>query len=418
MAYLLGVAVSVDYLHRQLLAIALAQVSDSFQLIGSEMGWLLAVYALTFVAGSLFLTFTVERFGYSRVLCVALAGLGASALLSAFSVSYSMLIFCRALMGLCAAVLAPAAQSIIVRDVSLDKKTRAASLIAAGGPFGLIIGFSFGGWIAGQFGWQWAFAISGLATLLLCVRLWRYFGESTTVQAEQRHSLENTRSVGSNLELFRLKSFIFLTIGFTFASVGLTASVQFNPAILVKVHGVPLEKVGLALATIFGVVGMVSSVLSGRLSGWLERYSSRAPFWICIAAVVISAPLYAAAYLSADGVTMLVLLTAGTLAGFLYSPQLLLVIQNVVPGHLSARALGLATASFTGVSMGLALPLVGWLSDELAGRFGDYALNHAMVWIPSAGYALALLFFVLGAKYYPGEVVSRRAQVSGLSVIG
>jgi MFS family permease len=405
LACLLAGAASIDYVHRQVMAVVLQGAGASLAIGDAEMSWLLAIYALTFVAGSVGLTFTIERYGRRRMLCLALLGLGLFSLLGGLTNSYWPLLLCRALMGLFAALLAPAAQAIIGHYFQNELKIRAIGLLTAAAPFGLILGFGLWGWIVSQFGWQWALACAGFLSLFFCLLLAKVPADVPVAHSAGR----STSMYKSLLTIFEVKSFRYLSFGFAAASVGLTDSVQWGPTILVRNHGLPLELVGIYLAIIFGVVGTASALLSGQLASRLVQRLPRIPFWLCVAATLVSAPLYGLAYLSDGTMQMLVLLTLATLFGFLSGPQLLVVIQTVIPNHLSAQALGLTSACFTGFSMGITLPLLGYVSDLLAVPYGEDALRYAMVVVPSFFYVVALLFYGLGARHFQGDSFRKAA---------
>lgn len=398
LAYILALAVSADYLHRQVMAVILGPLAAEFTLNDKEMSWLPASYALAFVLGSLFLTFTVDRFGQRRMLAASLFGLGLFSVVSAMLSSYPVMLLSRALMGFSAALLAPAAQSMIGQYIDGGAKVKAVGLLSAASPFGLILGFGLWGIISGKLGWQWAVVSSGVLTLILGLVVWK----NCPIEETSHRGEYSIAIMGRNvLDIFWIKSFRYLSLAFACTSVGLTASVQLNPTILVRSYGMTLEQAGIYLALIFGILGVLSALLSGQLVTLFEHRFSRISFWVCIGATVTSAPLYAAAYLAHSVAQMLMLLAAATLFGFLCAPQLLLVIQRVVPGHLSALALGLTTACFTGFSMGISLPLVGWASDYLSADYGDAALRISMVVVPSIFYMIALWFYALAARHFP-----------------
>jgi EmrB/QacA subfamily drug resistance transporter len=141
----------------------------------ASLQWVVTSYTLVF-AGFLLLGGRVgDLLGRKRFFMVGLVIFTAASLLDGLSTSAGELVGFRALQGLGAALISPAALSIISTTFA-EGKERARALgvwaaIAIGGSaFGLVLG----GWLTQDFSWKWIFFINvpiGVATLFAALRL-------------------------------------------------------------------------------------------------------------------------------------------------------------------------------------------------------------------------------------------------------
>jgi DHA2 family multidrug resistance protein-like MFS transporter len=127
------------------LHLAVPSITADMQPSSTEMLWMIDIYGF-FVAGSLVTMGTLgDRIGRRRMLLIGAAAFGAVSVIAAFSVSPTMLIVCRALLGLAGATLAPSTLSLIFHMFQ-DPKQRSVAIgvwigaFSAGGAVGPVLG--------------------------------------------------------------------------------------------------------------------------------------------------------------------------------------------------------------------------------------------------------------------------------------
>src|SRR5436309_6732373 len=140
----------------------------------ANLQWVVSSYTLVF-AGFLLLGGRVgDLLGRKRFFLVGLVIFTVASFLNGIAGSIGLLIAGRALQGLGAALISPAALSIISTTFA-EGKERARALgvwaaIAIGGSaFGLVLG----GWLTQSFSWRWIFFVNvpvGIAAFLLSLR--------------------------------------------------------------------------------------------------------------------------------------------------------------------------------------------------------------------------------------------------------
>lgn len=154
--------------------VALPSIQRGLHFSPAELQWVVNAYTLVFGGFLLLGGRAADLIGRRRLFVVGVALFTVASLFNGLSQSSTMLIFGRGLQGLGAALVSPAALSIIMTTFrETGERTRALgvwSAIAAGGAaFGLLLG----GILTDLASWQWCFFVNvpvGIATVLLAER--------------------------------------------------------------------------------------------------------------------------------------------------------------------------------------------------------------------------------------------------------
>lgn len=157
--------VSVD---NTVLSFALPAVSVDLRPSGTQLLWIVDLYAIM-LAGLLIAMGSIgDRFGRRRLLLIGSIGFGAASLLAAYSHSAEMLLLSRALQGIFGATLMPSTLSLI-RNVFHDQRDRRLAIATWAAMFsgGAALGPVLGGWLLGHFSWGAVFLINIPIILLL-----------------------------------------------------------------------------------------------------------------------------------------------------------------------------------------------------------------------------------------------------------
>jgi EmrB/QacA subfamily drug resistance transporter len=155
--------------------VALPSIQKDLGLSEANLQWIINAYTLVFGGFLLLGGRAGDLLGRKRLFLIGLVIFTSASLLNGLSHSSGELIGFRALQGLGAALISPAALSIISTTFA-EGKERAQALgvwaaIAIGGSaFGLVLG----GWLTQSFSWRWIFFVNvpvGIATFILSLRI-------------------------------------------------------------------------------------------------------------------------------------------------------------------------------------------------------------------------------------------------------
>jgi EmrB/QacA subfamily drug resistance transporter len=171
---LLGVAQLMLILDITVVAIALPHIEADLGLSRQAVTWTVSAYTLTFGGLMLLGGRTADLIGAKRVVLAGLLIFTAASLVTGFADSAGMLLGGRIAQGLGAALLSPAALSLVVNLFDGDERNKALGVWSALGGGGAALGVLLGGLLTAGPGWPWAFYINvpiGLVILAALARM-------------------------------------------------------------------------------------------------------------------------------------------------------------------------------------------------------------------------------------------------------
>jgi EmrB/QacA subfamily drug resistance transporter len=155
--------------------VALPSIQTDLDLSEANLQWIVNGYALVFGGFLLLGGRAGDLLGRKRVFLIGLVIFTGASLLDGLATSEGMLIGARALQGLGAALISPAALSIISTTFDEgEERARALGVWAAIAIGGSAVGLILGGVLTEYFSWPWIFFVNvpvGVAAFLLSLRL-------------------------------------------------------------------------------------------------------------------------------------------------------------------------------------------------------------------------------------------------------
>ena len=301
---------------------------------------------------------------------------------------------------------APATHAFITRSFSADVRARALSIWALSGPLGTMGGLMIGGYVGSVLGWRNTFALMGLIGLVLTPIVWRLLDR----HAPPPVSSGRPAQTGPHrwTELFRTRSGTMIVLAASMVSAGIYANASFNPAFLIRVHGLTIAQAGVQLGLTAGIGGIAVVIATGWMGDLLGRKDPRWTLGVLAGAMLAGAPLLIAAYLVENTALSIVLLGLGAACINAYIPLTVLALYRLVSPEVRARTsatLLFATACFGG----LGPLLVGLTSDALAASSGNLALRYAMLVVP--------ILALIGASLYGAASLFYRSDIARSSAI-
>ncbi|MED7924933.1 MFS transporter [Nonomuraea sp. LP-02] len=151
--------------------VALPSIGTDLALGREALTWVVTAYTLCFGGLMVLGGRLADVFGARRTLLAGLALFTAASLLCGLSGSGATLIAGRALQGVGAALLSPAALAVITTVFHGERRGRALGVWAAVGGSGAALGVLLGGLLTAGPGWAWAFVVNVPVGLLVLVAL-------------------------------------------------------------------------------------------------------------------------------------------------------------------------------------------------------------------------------------------------------
>ncbi|HEY2543306.1 MAG TPA: MFS transporter [Gaiellaceae bacterium] len=180
--------------------VALPSIQKDLGLSEANLQWIINAYTLVFGGFLLLGGRAGDLLGRKRLFLIGLVIFTVASLLNGISSSSGQLIGFRALQGLGAALISPAALSIISTTFA-EGKERARALgvwaaIAIGGSaFGLVLG----GWLTQSFSWRWIFFVNVPVGVVAFLAAFRLVPESKDEQAEKHYDIAGAITVTGGL---------------------------------------------------------------------------------------------------------------------------------------------------------------------------------------------------------------------------
>jgi EmrB/QacA subfamily drug resistance transporter len=219
--WVIAIAQLMIVLDATVVTIALPSAQRALHISIANRQWALTAYALAF-GGLLLLGGRIADYlGRKRVFVVSLLGFAASSALGGLAVNQGMLFGARALQGAFAAVMAPAALSIMTVTYT-EPRDRARAFGVYGGISGggAAIGLILGGLLTEYASWRWTLLINAPIAIVTALFALREVSESRT-EGESRYDLRGAAAVTGGL--------LCLVYGFTRAQIdGWGASVTVS----------------------------------------------------------------------------------------------------------------------------------------------------------------------------------------------
>jgi MFS family permease len=385
---LLTLVNSFNYLDRQVVYGMTPLIGADFGLTKFQLGLLATVNLVVFAAASLISGPIADRIGprkviFSGVLVWSIATIG-----SAMSVSYPMLLFFRALVGVGEGAYGPSANTLLCAAAPPSKRGRAMGIYNVGMAFGGTMGLCLGALLAPKIGWRGVFWIAGGPSMILALL-------SAFVAAPDRLPRPTTLPARSYL---LAPTYVMALGGGILATFGASALIFWSRwLVLEERHFTVLS--GSIFMLLVGLVCGVGGVIAGGYAG--DRLSRRAVGGHALAigiSMLLAVPIGTLALLMTPKVPFMVLTATTVFLLSVYNGPSAAVVDELGPPQFAATLQAVFLFGIHVMGNAPAPPAVGWLADRSS-------VSHALL--------SAILAFGLSGVLF--VLVSRRQRVAATS---
>jgi EmrB/QacA subfamily drug resistance transporter len=180
--------------------VALPSIQADLDMSDADLQWIVNAYTLVFGGFLLLGGRAGDLVGRKRIFLVGVVVFTVASLLNGLSTSSEMLIVCRGLQGLGAALIAPAALSIITTTFAEGaERAKAMSVWAAIAVGGGAVGLLLGGILVETLSWPWIFYVNIPVGIAVFVAALRYVPESKDERAHKAFDVAGAITVTSGL---------------------------------------------------------------------------------------------------------------------------------------------------------------------------------------------------------------------------
>ena len=408
---LLVAAVAVEFLHRQLLAIAVEPIRGELGLSDGEMGWLVTAFALAYASSVLGLGRIADRSDRRRLYALGIVVWSVGTALGGTALGFLSFVATRLVVGVGQAHAGATNGPLIADYVPPERRATAMGLVAMGATIGVFLGLLLGSLGIEAFGWRITFGVLGALGLVFAALFHRFvqepprgWSEGRTAEAGVRPGLaEALATIG------RLRTFRHLTLGAILASMALFAAAQWGVAFFERVHGFTNLQAALTAGPI-GLLATSGAVAGGMLADRMWGRDARGVLLLPALCCAIAFPASLAAYLSPRAGLAIPLLALAMVLAMVHAPTVGAVTQALAPLRMRGLISAVLNSLLTLFGLGLGPLLAGLVSDATGGEHGA-GLATGLAF-SSALYLWSAVHFALAARTLPAELARARTSSS------
>jgi MFS family permease len=388
---LLLLAYILNFLDRQILGILAQPIKADLHLTDTQFGAVGGLaFALLYSLLGIPLAFLADRTSRSTVVAGSLAVWSLFTALCGAATSFAQLFLYRLGVGVGeAGGVAPAA-ALIADYFPPERRARAMAVYYLGVPLGLAGGTLIGAYVAHAVNWRAAFAVAGVAGLLLAPFL-RLVVRDLPKGAPAAVQAPLTRAFGI---VARTPAFWLLAFASSFSSLCGYGLALWTPSVLMRSFGLDLLSTGNFLASLLLIGGCAGVFAGGWLADRLGQGDRAWYAWLPAIAWLITVPAWGFGLLAPNLWVAWPLLLVANALNILWLAPLLTAAQHLVPRPMRSTASACFLLITNLVGLGVGPLLMGALSDALKTTYGADSLRLAAVACTAFYLVAAILAFV------------------------
>jgi MFS transporter, Spinster family, sphingosine-1-phosphate transporter len=404
---LLFLTIAINILDRQIVNILAQDIKTDLDISDGQLGLLTGTaFGIFYAVLGVPLGRLADRMDRVHLIGLALVVWSVFTAAASLARNFVELGLARIGVGVGEAGCVPASVGLVSDLFPEHRRTSAISLMMLGMPVGTFAGLLFGGVVGESFGWRTALFLAGMPGLLLALILVTTVSDPRT--RERRTSPTNPAVakhislVGAARALMRRPGYPALVLGMTCSMLIGAVTAAWLPAFFIRAHGVGVAEMGGYAAISIGVGGAIGTLGAGLLCDALRARVRDVETKFVMASLLICIPSLLATVLSPDRFVALSAMFVLNVAAFSYLAPTASLVQKAATEDTRSLALALGISFGNILSLGLAIPLIGVLSDILKPQLGVNSIGYALI--------VAALAGVVGTIAHWRSLQARRRQ--------
>lgn len=368
-----------NFIDRILISVVSVPIINEFNLSQFQFGLLAGIgFALFYTILGVPIATLSERISRKLIIGVSVILWSVATVLCGFTTGFVTLLFARMLVGIGEAGCTPPANSMISDYYAPAARPTALGIYAMGVTAGGVLAQVFGGYVLEVLTWREAFIYIGAPGIFLGVVFLvtvkeppRGFTAPAGTAPPDRASFKE-----AIVEVFSKRTFWIMTAGATTSSFAGYALIGLQPQHVVFSQGFTPSQTALMFMAPVGLAGTFGAILGGILTERASNFSDTAATWVPGGAFLVSAPIYASAFLVGESSWMLILLMLGTGFQCFYLGAQFNIAQAVVSARVRATAISILLFAVNLFGYGFGPPIMGAVADTLSNS-----------WVEASGFA-------------------------------
>lgn len=406
--FLLFLVSVLSYIDRTILSILQVPIKTELGLSDSQLGALTGLsFALFYATLALPIARLADRTVRTRLVAGSLAVWSAMTSLTGLATNFAGMVFFRIGVAVGEAGSIPATHSIIADIYPPKSRATALAFWGLSLPAGLMLGYSSAGALEKAVGWRAAFAIIGVAGLVLAPVVLFTMREPRRGRYDPVAPAQPMPGTLQALRhLWSLRAFRYLTAAGAFHAFAWYAVNAWNAPFYVRIHGMSLAQVSAYLALMNGLGSAAGMYLGGRLSDHFGKRDPRGRLRVVSVALLVMVPASLVQYLAGSTALSIAMGSIALVMMLVYYGPVIAVAQLLVPANMRAFTSAVLMFVLNLFGLGLGPLATGFISDLLVSHYGmaadslRYALSIAVLFS-----LVAAWLFWRAASYLPGDML-------------
>ncbi|MEL0166958.1 MAG: MFS transporter [Pseudomonadaceae bacterium] len=379
---ILVLAYTSSHVDRNIVGILIEPLKADLLLSDTQLGFLSGIaFALFYATLGIPIAIFADRSNRRNIIAWSIAIWSAMTALCGLAQNFWQLAIARIGVGIGEAGSSPPSHSMIADLYPKEKRSSAMSIYALGVYLGIMIGFIVGGFVAEWWGWRAAFFVVGLPGVLiaLLVRFTMIEPPRGFADGVKPPPMGKVNIKAGFAVLWRVRTTRHVVLGVTLTALVGYGTIVWNPAFLIRSHGLTPGQVGLFLGPLMGIVGGLGAWIGGMLADKLAARNASWNAWIVGLAKLLAIPFIVAFYMVDSTFWALVVYCPAVFLGAFYLGPSFAMIQSLTPLRSRALASAIMLLVLNLVGLGLGPQLIGIISDLVSGPFGSDSLRYALI---------------------------------------
>lgn len=379
---ILVLAYTSSHVDRNIVGILIEPLKADLLLSDTQLGFLSGIaFALFYATLGIPIAIFADRSNRRNIIAWSIAIWSVMTAMCGLAQNFWQLAIARIGVGVGEAGSSPPSHSMLADLYPKEKRSSAMSIYALGVYLGIMIGFIVGGFVAEWWGWRAAFFVVGLPGILiaLLVRFTMIEPPRGFADGVKPPPMGKVNIKAGFAVLWRVRTTRHVVLGVTLTALVGYGTIVWNPAFLIRSHGLTPGQVGLFLGPLMGIIGGLGAWIGGMLADKLAARDASWNAWIVGLAKLLTIPFIIAFYMIDSTFWALLAYCPAVFLGAFYLGPSFAMIQSLTPLRSRALASAIMLLVLNLVGLGLGPQLIGIVSDLVSGPFGSDSLRYALI---------------------------------------